>query len=395
MKIYVRLDPLRRPIVVDVEASWSVAELRKQVGADALYVAPRAGGAAGRCGMPRATLLEPLDDQALVTALVQPHTTLTAGMRMFPSSVGGAAPSSLSTSRDTGNPPDRARCREWQLTKNPTPRVTATQQCNAPSVVDISTRKSGPANGAIPGYAVTPACLRPTSAGASSKSKSDIIDCSERSESLAANVDLVLPTLGDDWDDLSVIDEFHDEELTASEATCAVANEVVQKVLIEKFRNGRLEVDNSSEASGVSFKRHAQLGKEIRRHCSIDDTIIWRGTADGSCSGSSTAELENLVFAWGDNSAGQCLVDDCCQTVPTPTMVPLQTQCKSLCCGSHSSLLITKQGAVLGGGRGTRQDDVTCPRDMPFLETNGLEINAIAAGRTHVAALASNGDPYL
>lgn len=272
MRIYVRMEPLSRPVAFDVEPSLSVAELRERLGVEALFPSPalaRRGGdghggkqgssscllGAQRNGATAVAQRVPLDDAAPISALVQPHATITVGRR-HPLAAATAAdwrrsPTEVSTKSRLSV--EGSGLVQWQLSKHPTPLVTSS------------------VHGSFPPTATAPCISSEGAATAVEEDEATPLQ-SVRSDSPLPSLELHLPTqlpsdlLGEDWDDLSLIEDCDDTATNRSERGWSLASEIVHEVL----RNEALSCSDEEELK-LPFRiacRHTNSGEVINRRCS-------------------------------------------------------------------------------------------------------------------------------
>eukprot|EP00445_Apocalathium_hangoei_P004585 CAMPEP_0203850666 /NCGR_PEP_ID=MMETSP0359-20131031/6897_1 /ASSEMBLY_ACC=CAM_ASM_000338 /TAXON_ID=268821 /ORGANISM="Scrippsiella Hangoei, Strain SHTV-5" /LENGTH=1478 /DNA_ID=CAMNT_0050766577 /DNA_START=169 /DNA_END=4601 /DNA_ORIENTATION=- len=280
---------------------------------------------------------EPLDDSASIGDLVLPQTTVVAAPRPLPNIKRTPAPP-LDESVHSSHV-HGAPAGVWTLNRHPAPFVTT-------STVVRSQR------GVLPGVAP------------------------DTSPPAVPELSLAL-MLCDDWEQLSAGEQL----ATPSDSGArAVAGQMMQHVLCSDCADltpnlglGPFEV---ADAAAPFF---------LLPH-------------ESSLSGIDQ-EPETLVFTWGDNSLGQCLIGAVAQQVQGPSHVPLDCRCVSLCCSSDRSILVTKRGTLWGGGlnagrtlseaAGDGSLDGPTLLDVPELVNVGL--TAVAAGREHVLAVTEHG----
>lgn len=417
MRIYVRQEPLKRPVALDIGPYLSVGELRAHVGAEALYLATRGAGAVHSqdpdgCGtyddcyadgarLPPcvATVqlvgasVEPLDDASIVMEIVPPHGTLTVGARPLPST--RSTSRVLPTSETFRTAPDSAHGGHWHLTKNPTPLLTSAPlpaTARGPGGAGKTQSTIGGTGLTSTGCTGLETTLE-TALGADVPGSSATVnmfpvndpdpDASHISGSCASlpigglleEEPLLAPPsiggnpapsppggqpqrlhgqhgerlLGEDWEDLSVVEEIDDQTISERGAW-SLASEIVHNALVDEERidslegvftslsdeqhaiNGMLPGSAAPQASGGKLP----AGPKRQSYSEELQSTMQTGAEQG--------QPESLIFAWGDNSSGQCLVGDSRRTVETPENVPLRCLCTSLCCGSECSILVTKRG---------------------------------------------------
>lgn len=381
MRIYVRLGPLRRPIEVDVDSAATVGQLRVKVGADALYLAQSrskghpcglrrsvssdARSPASASGLRSCKECEPqlLDDEAVLSSLVPAHATLTAAPRPSPRPRCTELPS-FRESRHAPNS-QSASGGIWAMQQLPTALVTA-----------------APVRATAPAARPAPAAHMPQQQTAQDLAAAPELSASPPATTVAASVETrgqkpdagpLEAVLDDDWEELSHAEEFNDSS-TCSDSAWSLAGHIVQKAL----------------HSDVSL---------IHKEC--------EPAKSESFSASEEPSSESIIFAWGDNSWGQCLAGEDQELgcrgpkcVPAPRQVTLPCTGMSLCCGGDCSLLVSKGGGLWAGGLNSGGKLSSQAPEGPLCRPTSIEVPdhspvafvAAAAGRDHVLAVSSSGE---
>jgi len=137
--------------------------------------------------------------------------------------------------------------------------------------------------------------------------------------------------LGKDWEELSVVEDVEPDggEASASQDK-QFASEMVHNALVEE----KTRAAPSIGISGIPYARQ------------IPEELLQRSVSHGAPGRCRDQITESLVFAWGDNSSGQCLVGDSRRAVISPENIPLHCLCTSLGCGNSCSILVAKQGTL-------------------------------------------------
>jgi len=207
--------------------------------------------------------------------------------------------------------------------------------------------------------------------------------------------------LGEDWEDLSVVEEIDDASVSERGAW-SLAGEIIQKALVEEEAEAPADDHLATlQPVGALDSRRWKSASEDAAGNQNGPTArhSWSDACGSSCNAAAAGVPESLVFAWGDNSSGQCLVGDGRQIVPTPEIVSLRCSCLSLCCGSRCSILVTNRGTLWGGGLnagGTlsetvMRDSLNMPTYVDLAELENFDLAAVAAGSEHILAVTDGG----
>lgn len=385
-----------------MEPSASIAELRERVGCEALYLPMRGDGSAFAAARPT-ELSEPLDDLATV-ALLHPHATLLASARPFRPAMSSAMMPPPQQNRHVVG--ERARGGEWHITKNPTPLVTRAPSPRPPApkpcigIIGDGIELSAPAT-----------VVRYSRAGAEAAPPHRTVP-----RSISSNLrgrhggtsSLVLRTvdlLGEDWDDLSNVEEVGDQTLSESGAW-SLAGEIVENALVREregvLTQGQDLLDEDVEERLRRWSARTSGQEFVSARRSTESEVVVRSSAALASSSVPPKDVEpavpSYVFTWGDNSSGQCLAGNVGQHMWTPVHIPMRHTCISLCCGSRCSILITRRGTLWGGGlnlatlsEAAPPGPLHRPTYVDLAELENFDVAAVAAGLEHHLAVTNGG----
>lgn len=439
MRIYVRVGTHRRPVALDVDPTVSVADLRKHVGAEALFLtaahgaglnhggdgagpgphpAPSASASAATSpsrapsgSASAATLPEPLEDGECVAALIPPHATLVAGTRPT---------CSPQARRPIKCPPpcqhslvDRGKGRgEYQLTRNPTPFVTSR------SPADLSRFPAGAAGSALRASAfrevaasaslgafygdVAEFLAAPPATSASRFLPLELASLPTDQELAAAAAarccsppfgsQVPLPTgtplLSQDWEEISNVD-YTDDAAASDACVWSLAGDFIQG--LSRGMASPSPDDDPGALSRFSAISRPDSRTEVRPDSKIEAFLGGGMPAQEA--------VNSLVFAWGDNSSGQCMVGGSLPSVPLPQQIQSRDACTSLACGGARSLLVTHKGNLWGSGKNSgcllseslSKDVLSTASRVDHVELESFSFRAVAAGSEHCLAITEDG----
>jgi len=109
-------------------------------------------------------------------------------------------------------------------------------------------------------------------------------------------------------------------------------------------------------------------------------------------------EPTRFIFAWGDNSYGQCLADASSTLVPDARLVQCRRPMRSLAAGWEHSLLVDSGGTLWAGGSNRERclsEDANEERlslqRLDLTELEGVPFEAVQMGRDHALAVLEGG----
>eukprot|EP00403_Amphidinium_massartii_P001110 CAMPEP_0178377562 /NCGR_PEP_ID=MMETSP0689_2-20121128/3982_1 /TAXON_ID=160604 /ORGANISM="Amphidinium massartii, Strain CS-259" /LENGTH=1542 /DNA_ID=CAMNT_0019997619 /DNA_START=13 /DNA_END=4638 /DNA_ORIENTATION=+ len=363
MRIYVRLQPLHRPIPIDVEPNIIIADLCEWLGVQALYL-PAANKGALTCIPGKASEggPEPLDRGANLSALVQPYATLTTGTWFH--------------------------WRKYQRSEPQPQHPSAGLPPNAAVLLSRHNKGLGKQTEAgLDAHHKNSACgpLHPPSISAVQPPSAPAPVLIEEEPFLV---------LDDDWQDLSVMVEVDDATASSASGAWTLAAEVVSGAVIAEDLTGAIHSSDEEDYHVLDLDEpelpELSIGFEASQFV-VNAHQAW--------SDANSDVLDSLVYAWGDNSAGQCLVGDSRSKITAPERVDPRCIPVSVCCGKRCSILVSEQGTLWGGGYNTRgllaetaiTGPIRSPTRIDLAELESSQLSAVSASQEHILAVGSSG----
>jgi len=200
--------------------------------------------------------------------------------------------------------------------------------------------------------------------------------------------------LDDDWQDLSVMAEADDATASIASGAWTLAGEVVDSAIIVEDLLGAALSSSDEEHSHI-----LDLDETEHPELSMGWDASNFGCAVPALSDSNSDAVDTLVFTWGDNSAGQCLVGDTRPHLWQPERIEPKCIPTSACCGNRCTVLVSQQGDLWGGGLNTPgllaaaapDTPLRTPTHVDLAELESLQLASAAASHDHILAVTSTG----